>query len=109
MADGIFAPQDTIDYVESLKNKYGARADSFARLYLVPGMAHCGGGPATDAYDALGVMTQWAEQERAPDALVAKAGRGSPFAGRSRPLCAYPKQATYKGGNIEDASSFRCE
>lgn len=109
MADGIFAPQDTIDYVEALKREYGTRADSFARLYLVPGMAHCGGGPATDAFDALEALTQWVEHNRAPDSLIAKARPGSPFAGRSRPLCPHPKQATYKSGNIEDANSFRCE
>lgn len=109
MADGIFAPQDTIDYVEALKRKYGARADEFARLYLVPGMAHCGGGPATDMYDALGALTKWVEEDTAPQSLIATARPGSPFEGRSRPLCEYPKQATYQGGDVEQASSFRCE
>lgn len=108
MADGIFAPQDTIDYVDALKRKYSDAA-SFTRLYLVPGMAHCGGGPATDSFDALGAVVNWVEKGEAPDALLAKGNAHSTFKERSRPLCAYPKQATYQGGDIEAASSFRCE
>lgn len=107
MADGIFAPQDTIDYVEAVRREHGER--DFTRLYLVPGMGHCGGGPATDSFDALGAMVRWVEDGAAPDALLAKANPLSPFKGRSRPLCPYPKQATYKGGDIEAASSFECE
>ena len=109
MADGIFAPQDSIDYMEGLKREHGARADAFTRLYLVPGMGHCAGGPATDSFDALGALTRWVEDGAAPDALLAKANPQSPFKGRTRPLCAYPKQATYKGGDIESAASFTCE
>ena len=109
MADGIFAPQDTIDYVDALKREHGARADDFTRLYLVPGMGHCGGGPATDSFDALGAMVSWVEDGKAPDILLAKANPRSPFKGRSRPLCAYPKQATYKDGDLEAATSFACE
>jgi feruloyl esterase len=109
MADGIFAPQDTIDYVDALKREHGARADDFTRLYLIPGMAHCGGGPATDSFDALGAVVSWVEEGKAPQALLAKANPHSPLKGRSRPLCAYPKQATYKGGDVEAATSFACE
>lgn len=108
MADGIFAPQDSIDYFESVQARYGKQAEDFTRLYLVPGMGHCGGGPATDSYDALGAVVEWVERGKAPDALLAKAGPGSPFKGRTRPLCAYPKQATYTSGDIESASSFEC-
>jgi pimeloyl-ACP methyl ester carboxylesterase len=109
MADGIFAPQDTIDYYEAVHRKFGRTADEFTRLYLVPGMGHCGGGPATDSYDALSAIVDWVERGKAPDVLIAKAGPGSPFKDRTRPLCAYPKQATYRGGDIESATSFRCE
>ncbi len=109
MADGIFAPQDTIDYFEAVKRKHGARAESFLRLYLVPGMAHCGGGPATDSFDALGAAVRWVEKGEAPDALLAKANPSSMFKGRTRPLCAFPKQATYKGGDVELATSFSCD
>ena len=109
MADGIFAPQDTINYVDALKQKYGSQADSFTRLYLVPGMAHCAGGLATDSFDALGAVVKWVEEGVPPRELLAKANPNSPLKGRSRPLCAYPQQATYKGGDVEQAASFRCE
>jgi hypothetical protein len=96
--------------VEALKREHGARADEFTRLYLIPGMGHCAGGPATDSFDALGALTRWVEDGTAPDSLLAKAANPrSPFKGRTRPLCAYPKQATYKGGDIESAASFTCE
>lgn len=109
MADGIFAPNDTINYVTSLKQKYGSKADDFARLYLVPGMGHCYGGPATDRFDALDAVVKWVEEDAAPKQLLATASALSPFKGRTRPLCAYPKQATYKGiGDIEAADSFEC-
>jgi feruloyl esterase len=109
MADGIFAPQDTIDYVDGLKQEYGSQAEAFTRLYLVPGMAHCAGGLATDSFDALGAVVKWVEEGKAPRELLAKANPNSPLKGRSRPLCAYPQQATYKGGDVEQAASFRCE
>lgn len=108
MADGIFAPQDTIDYVDALRQKYD-RAESFARLYLVPGMAHCAGGPAFDSFDALTAVVNWVEKGEAPADLIAEGNPHSPFKGQSRPLCAHPSQATYKGGDVAAASSFRCE
>src|SRR5690606_35496314 len=87
MADGIFAPQDSIDYVEALKHAHGAGADEFTRLYLIPGMGHCAGGPATDSFDALGALTRWVEDGTAPDSLLATAANPqSPFKGRTRPL-----------------------
>jgi feruloyl esterase len=84
-------------------------------------MGHCSGGPATDQFDMLTPLVQWVEQGQAPDSLEAKArGAGNPgganadlpagwAADRSRPLCAYPKVARYKGsGDIERASSYAC-
>jgi feruloyl esterase len=109
MADGIFSPNDSISYLDKLHRKYSDKTDSFARLFLVPGMAHCGGGPATDQFDALGAVVQWVEKGSAPSQLLAKGSPRSAFPGRTRPLCAFPKEATYNGsGNIEDAASFSC-
>jgi len=110
MADGIFAPDDTVSYFDSLEREYGSEARNFARLFLIPGMGHCYGGPATDRFDALGALMNWVEAGNAPDELLAKASPLSSFRGRTRPLCAYPKQATYKNeGDLETASSFKCE
>jgi Tannase and feruloyl esterase len=80
---------------------------AWSRLYLVPGMGHCAGGPETlDSFDALGAMVRWVEQGTAPDSITAT---GRSFPGRSRPLCAYPLHAQYKGqGNTEDAANFEC-
>jgi hypothetical protein len=72
--------------------------------------AHCAGGPATDQFDAFEALVNWVEKGVPPEALVAKAGVASPWAGRTRPLCPYPKVARYNGsGSLEEAASFRCE
>jgi feruloyl esterase len=70
-------------------------------------MSHCQGGPATlDNFDMLTAVVDWVENGKAPDSVVAK---GKSFPGRTRPLCAYPKYAHYKGqGDPEDASNFEC-
>ena len=73
-------------------------------------MNHCGGGPATDRFDQLTPLVRWVEQGVAPDAIVATANAMSPWPGRTRPLCAYPKQARYVGsGDVNDAKSFVCK
>ncbi len=78
-----------------------------SRVYLVPGMGHCGSGAATlDRFDLLQAVVDWVEHGKAPDAVTAT---GPAFPGRGRPLCAYPQHATYKGqGNPEDAANFEC-
>ena len=87
-------------------NRGPTKARAFARLFLVPGMTHCGGGPATDVYDTLTAMINWVENEDAPDKIIAT---GNAFPGRSRPLCPYPAFAYYTGkGSVEDADSFVC-
>ena len=68
---------------------------NWSRLYLAPGMGHCGGGPvALDSFDMLSALVDWVEKGTAP-ASVTATGRALP--GRSRPLCAYPQHAHYKG------------
>lgn len=109
MADGAFSANDTVSYFQQLRTRFGKDAEKFSRLYLIPGMAHCSGGPATDQFDALSALIAWVEEGKAPDALSAKAGSSAPWPGRTRPLCAYPTQAMYSGkGNIEDAANFTC-
>ena len=111
VADPIFSALDTISYVGQLEARYGADARGFARLFLVPGMNHCAGGPATDQFDALAALDRWVETGEAPDVIMATARKTPdvPWPGRTRPLCAHPKVATYKGsGNVEAASSFEC-
>jgi feruloyl esterase len=110
-ADPIFSPLDTIRYVQSLQQKYGADATNLSRLFLIPGMNHCAGGPSTDEYDAVTALDAWVENGTAPEMILAKARKTPdvPWAGRTRPLCAWPKVASYKGsGDIEAAESFEC-
>ena len=107
MADPIFSPHEMIDYHQRLTAVHGAATPDFARLFLIPGMAHCSGGAATDSWDGLGALVDWVEKGTAPERITA---RGTAvFPNRSRPLCAYPKYAHYNGsGDVEDAANFSC-
>ena len=109
VSDPWFSPLDTLDYYKDMaKGQGGLEAVSrWSQMYLVPGMSHCGGGPALDRFDLLGPMVEWVEKGQTPSSVVAT-GRAMP--GVSRPLCAYPKHAQYKGqGDTKDASNFVCQ
>lgn len=115
-ADPVFSPNDTLAWYEALKAA-DASAPNYARVFLVPGMNHCSGGPATDRFDMLSALENWVEKGQAPDSVVATVNPAAPEvvaagwpANRSRPLCAYPKQARLKAGATatEDAASFEC-
>jgi feruloyl esterase len=73
-------------------------------------MNHCSGGPATDAFDPLQAVVNWVEKGQAPETIAAAAlPTNAWFPNRTRPLCAWPKFAKYKGsGSIEDAANFSC-
>jgi Tannase and feruloyl esterase len=108
-ADPVFSLKDTVNWFTQLHGHDGSTAAAFARLFAVPGMSHCSGGPATDQFDALGALTGWVEQGRVPDAIPATAGPKSPWPGRTRPLCAYPRVARYSGhGDLDRAENFQC-
>jgi feruloyl esterase len=109
VSDPWFSALDTVDYYERLTKANGGpeQVRGWSRLFLSPGMGHCSGGPAAlDTFDALSAIVNWVENGAAPESLTAT---GRAFPGRSRPLCAYPLHAHYKGsGNPEDAASFEC-
>ncbi len=108
VSDPWFSALDTIGYYERLAaDNAPAPLESWSRLFLVPGMGHCGGGEATlDHFDLLGPLVNWVEHGQAPAQTVAT---GASFPGRSRPLCAYPKHAQYNGqGDPESAANFSC-
>jgi feruloyl esterase len=108
-SDGVFSVNDTIRWYEGVDAAEGGRAEEFARLFVVPGMGHCAGGPATDRFDTFTAIVDWVERGIAPDQLVASASETSPFPGRTRPLCPYPLRTRYRGeGSIESAASFEC-
>jgi feruloyl esterase len=108
VSDPIFSANESVRYYNRpvAANHGPVNAGAFARLFLVPGMTHCGGGPSTDLYDTLSAMINWVENRNAPDRITAT---GTAFPGRSRPLCPYPTSAHYSGkGSVEDADSFVC-
>jgi feruloyl esterase len=108
---------NSIDYYESVVSTIGRNANrdaalaetqSFYRMFLVPGMQHCSGGPGTDTFDMLTALENWVEKSQAPASIPAThrtAGRVD----RSRPLCPYPQVAVYSGtGSTDDAANFAC-
>jgi feruloyl esterase len=121
VSDGVFSESDTRAWVNRVR-KVVSNSDNFVRHFPVPGMNHCSGGPATDQFDALTPLVQWVEQGKQPESIVASA-RGEGITGgvntelpkdwtakRTRPLCAYPAVARYKGtGNMEEAANFSCQ
>ena len=109
-SDPIFSLHDVIAWWKGVDAAEKGQAGRFTRLFNVPGMEHCAGGPATDQFDAFASVVAWVEQGAAPDRIVATARATSPWPGRTRPLCPYPAHARYKGtGSIEDAANFTCQ
>ncbi len=124
-SDAAIAPQNTINYYDSVQGKMGSKTGDFVRLYMVPGMQHCGGGSGPNNFGQLAVspgesdpgmdaaMERWVEKGVAPGSIVAAKHKNdydpsSPVV-RTRPLCAYPLTAHYKGtGSTDDAANFVC-
>ena len=107
-ADSILQPMMGVTYYEQVKARYGSSTEDFARLFMMPGVAHCGGGVGPDRNDAVTAVIDWVEKNKAPDSLLAtKVTAGAVT--RTRPLCPYPQVARYKGqGSIDDAANFSC-
>jgi hypothetical protein len=109
VSDPVFSILDTLGWYGEVQQRNGGHARDFARVFAVPGMNHCQGGAATDSFDALQSLMDWVEQQRPPDRIIATSGPMSPWPHRTRPLCAYPAYAHYKGsGDSEGADSFEC-
>lgn len=116
VSDPTFSFNDTVAWYENLERANAGKATEFARLYAIPGMNHCSGGPATDQFDMLDPLVAWVEQGVAPDSVTASARAANTelpagwSATRTRPLCPWPKVARYKGsGSLESADSFSCQ
>ncbi|MCP5146418.1 MAG: tannase/feruloyl esterase family alpha/beta hydrolase [Gammaproteobacteria bacterium] len=105
LSDQAMAPGALIDWYKGISPRNDAGPQRWARLFLIPGMTHCGGGQSTDEFDMLSAIQGWVERGEAPDSIIAS---GKAFPGRTRPLCPYPKVARFVGGDPEDAQSFSC-
>ena len=108
VSDPVFSAHDIRDWYKKLVENMG-NVDNFTRLFMVPGMNHCGGGPAMENFDALTALEKWTEDGIAPDYIIGKAGKEYPDPNKEQPLCPYPKVATYVGGDKNKASSFECK
>ena len=99
-----------LDYYNNVEATIGREnTRRSVRLYMVPGMIECNGGPGTDTFDMLGVMRRWVERGQAPNEVIASRVEHGKVV-RTRPLCPYPQVATYKGkGSTDEASNFVCK
>ena len=107
-ADSILQPMMGVNYYEAAVAKNGPDTPTFFRLFMAPGMAHCGGGIGPDRHDSVTAIIDWVEKGKAPDSMVASRVVDKQVV-RTRPLCPYPQVARYSGqGSIDDAANFRC-
>ena len=107
-ADPILEPMAGVNYYERALATNGPTTPDFFRLFMVPGMSHCGGGIGPDRHDPVTAMVNWVEKDKAPASMVASRVVDNKVV-RTRPLCAYPQVARYVGdGSIDDAANFRC-
>ena len=105
-SDTTITPETTIWYYESVLDKMGKNQSDWMRLFMVPGMAHCGGGPGVNTFDSIGALEKWVEKGIAPDTMMGKNNVGT----LTRPLCQYPQAAEYKGsGDLKDAANWACK
>jgi feruloyl esterase len=120
LADQLVPAQGSINYYARVAATMGSvdNVQQFDRLFLVPGLGHCGnigsidtGNPAANPPlpapgQLFNVLTDWVENGVAPAAIVVSTSAGT---ARSRPLCMYPSKLVYLGGDVNDATSFRCQ
>jgi feruloyl esterase len=103
-SDPQIPPASSVAYYQSVLNKMGKTVPGFHRLFMIPGMAHCGGGDGVNTFDMVGALEQWVEHNNPPTRIVASRKE------RTRPLCPFPQVARYKGtGDPNDAINFVCK
>jgi feruloyl esterase len=110
-SDPQISPGHSVQYYKRVSERIGGpdKIQNSYRLFMVPGMAHCGGGEGPNTFDSVSSLEQWVEKGQAPDRMVASLARGSTVV-RTRPLCPYPQVAAYKGGgSTDDEVNFVCK
>ena len=109
-SDPQISPLASTQYYSRVIEKTGGRSavDQAYRLFMVPGMGHCGGGDGVNTFDMLAALEQWVEHGQAPERIVASHATEGRI-DRTRPLCPYPQVAVYNGsGSTDAAESFAC-
>jgi feruloyl esterase len=113
-ADGLIPATNTVAFYKKMTEKMDRnKAADSVRLFMVPGMGHCGGGDGPGVVDMLSVIDIWVTDGKAPDTIIASTPPGNPMNPNqkqmTRPLCPYPRVAVYKGsGSTDDAANFEC-
>ncbi len=108
-ADPSIPPGHTVLFYKEVLQTMGKKQDDWMRLYMEPGMAHCGGGAGPDQFNKMGVIERWREAGQAPQAIIASHVTGTTV-DMTRPLCPYPQVAVYSGvGSTNDAANFSCK
>jgi feruloyl esterase len=103
-ADTGITPENTIWYYDQVIDKMGNNQGDWMRLFMAPGMGHCGGGPGVNTFDSIGALETWVEKGQAPDTMM---GIGKDM---KRPLCVYPQNPEYKGsGDLKDPDNWVCK
>ena len=106
--DQLIAPENSINYYSSVLEKMGPHQDDWYRLFMMPGMQHCRGGPGPNQFNMMGVIERWRESNTPPSVIVASHVTDNRV-DMTRPLCPYPQVAEYTGtGNTSDAANFVC-
>ena len=109
-SDGSISALNTVSYYESVLKHMGPNQDDWFRLFMVPGMGHCGGGTGPNQFNKLAALERWREQNEPPKSITAARVNESGVIDMTRPLCPYPQQAVYKGsGSTNDAGNFSCK
>ena len=114
-SDPDITPLNSVNYYESVVKVMGGsgvhgmrETRDFYRLFMVPGMQHCGGGPGTSIFDMVEPLEQWVERDAAPDKVIASHATDGKV-DRTRPLCPFPQEAKWnRTGSTDDASNFAC-
>jgi feruloyl esterase len=108
-SDGAISPLNTVNYYESVLGRMGSPQQDWLRLFMVPGMAHCGGGPGPNQVNWMAALERWRESGIAPDRLIASRVSDN-HVNMTRPICSYPAVAKYNGvGSTNDAANFVCK
>jgi feruloyl esterase len=109
--DPQISPGNSVQYYKRVVDASGglAKVQASHRLFMAPGMAHCGGGEGPNTFDMVTALEQWVEKKQAPNQIVASHMTQGQV-DRTRPLCPYPQVASYKGsGSTDDAANFVCK
>ena len=107
-ADPALNPLMGVEYYQAAEKQMGAGARDFFRLFMMPGVFHCGGGPGCDSAPRLGALIDWVERGVAPARITASKFDGTKLV-RTRPLCVFPQVARYNGsGSTDEAANFTC-